>query len=261
VINTSAVVVLLIGALAWTLVKNDPKEDGYASFAPDALQSKQGVSIWALLKGAPHVFAYRNTWLVFLAQGGFVGAMLAFTGLWGPPYLRARFAVPATTAAAICSVMIVCWAVASPLCGHWSDKIGRRKPIYLAGAAIAACGWAVMFYATTLPLPAFIAVAAITSFAAGAVIIGFAFTKESVPVRFLATISGTTNVGNMLGPMLLQPAIGRVLDQRWSGELANGLRVYTPDAFRASFSLIVIWAALTVVLIACTRETYCRQGA
>ena len=260
VIIGSAVVVLLIAALAWTLVRNDPGEDGYESYAPPVLQSTEHLSVWTLLKGFRHVFAYRNTWLIFLAQGGFVGSILAFTGLWGPPYLRARFGVSPTTAAAICSVMIVCWAVASPLCGYWSDKIKRRKPIYVAGSGIAACGWALMFYGTSFPLAVFVAVAAITSFACGAVIIGFAYAKESVPVRFLGTISGAINVGNMLGPMILQPAIGRVLDQRWSGGTVNGLRVYGPDAFGSGFLLIVAWAALTLVLTSCTRETYCRQG-
>ena len=128
--------------------------------------------------------------------------------------------------------MIVCWAIASPICGYLSDRIGRRKPIYLGGAVIAAAGWATLFYAP-LPLAAFTVVAAITSFACGAVVLGFAFAKESVPVQFLGTISGAINVGNMIGPTLLQPAIGRVLDQRWAGTLADGVRVYPVDAFQA----------------------------
>jgi hypothetical protein len=62
-----------------------------------------------------------------------------------------------------------------------------------------------MFYVTALPLAAFIVVAAITSMASGAVVLGFAYTKESVPVQFLGTISGSINMGNMIGPMVLQP--------------------------------------------------------
>src|SRR5207249_991992 len=147
--------------------------------------------------------------------------------------LRQRFALASTEASAVCSVMIVCWAVASPIAGHLSDKIGRRKPIYLGGALIAAAGWSTMFYAP-LPLPAFTAVAAVTSFACGAVVLGFAFAKESVPIRFLGTISGAVNVGNMLGPTLLQPAIGWALDRRWTGALANGVRLYSVDAFQTA---------------------------
>ena len=255
----SAACVLAIGAAAWALVANDPSDKRYVSYAPAELRTSH-LTIGGLLREFPRLFTYRNTWLIFLAQGGFVGAMLSFTGLWGPAYLKQRFALSSTEASALCSVMIVCWAVASPLAGHFSDAVGRRKPIYLGGAIVAALGWTVMFYAP-LPLAAFTIVAAATSFACGAVVVAFAFAKESVPVRFLGTISGAVNVGNMLGPTFLQPAIGWVLDRRWSGALAAGVRVYPVEAFHAAFALIVAWSILSCLLIALTRDTVCRQTA
>lgn len=255
----SAAVVLLIGAMAATILRNDPSHRGYRSYAPAALQRTDHTSLLQLLKGFKRIFAFRNTWLIFCAQGGFVGAILSFTGLWGVPYLKTRYDLPTTTAAAVCSVMIVCWAASSPVCGYLSDKIGRRKPIYVAGAVLAALGWVTLFY-LPLPLPAFIAVAAVTSVACGAVILGFAFAKESVPVQYLGTISGAINVGNMVGPTLLQPAIGIILDRRWSGATADGLRVYTTQDFGAAFALIVAWATLTVVLLSLTKETYCKPS-
>jgi MFS family permease len=187
--------------------------------------------------------------------------MIGFTGLWGPPFLRARFDIPATTAAAICSVMTVCWAVASPVCGHLSDKIGRRRPIYLSGAVAATIGFAILFYVPGLPLWLFVVIAGLASAACGAVILGFAFAKESVPVHFLGTISGAINVGNMVGPTLLQPAIGAVLDRRWSGGTVNGLRVYELGDYQTALLLMVGWLAISCVLIAMTRETYCKAQA
>lgn len=261
VLVASGAVVVAIGAAAWALVRNDPAERGYRSYAPAALQGNQHQTVWALLRGFGRIFAYRNTWLIFFAQGGFVGAVLSFAGLWGPPYLRTRFGVTTTTAAAVCSVMIVCWAAASPLFGYLSDQMGRRKPLYLAGALVAAIGWAAMFYWPAVPLAAFVAVAAVTSVACGAVILGFAFAKESVPVQFLGTVSGAINVGNMIGPMLLQPAIGGILDRRWSGGTSEGVRVYATGDFHAAFGLIVAWLVLTSILLALTRETYCRPAA
>ena len=255
----SAGVVLAVGAAAWTFVINDPLEKGFLSYAPKELQ-RTHLTVGQLLREFPAIFTYRNTWLIFLAQGGFVGAMLSFTGLWGPTYLRQRFALASTQASAVCSVMIVCWAVASPIAGHLSDRIGRRKPIYLGGALVAAAGWSTLFYAP-LTLTAFTAVAAVTSFACGAVVLGFAFAKESVPVHLLGTISGAVNVGNMLGPTILQPAIGRVLDQRWAGAVSGGVRIYAVDAFQAGFAMIVGWALLSCLLIVFTRETRCRHTA
>jgi fucose permease len=117
-----------------------------------------------------------------------------------------------------------------------------------------------MFYARGLSLSVFTLVAAVTSVASGAIVIGFAYGKESVPVQFLGTISGAVNIGNMIGPMLLQPSIGRVLDREWSGQLSNGLRVYNVDAFQMAFLLIVAWSALACLLMALTRETYCKPA-
>ena len=261
VVMASASVILVVGFLAWALVKNDPADRGFRSYAPPELQAQKHERIASLAAGVRRIFAYRNTWLIFLAQGGLVGPIMTFTGLWGSPFLKARFGLPTTTAAAVCSVMIICWALASPICGHLSDRVGRRKPIYLGGAVVSAIGWLVMYYLNGLTLPAFIAVAAIVSLATGAVIIGFAHGKESVPLRYSGAITGLINSGNMIGPMLLQPGIGWVLDQRWGGQLVNGLRVYGVDAFQTGFLLSVAWSILTVLLLAFTRETNCRQSA
>jgi MFS family permease len=157
-------------------------------------------------------------------------------------------------------VMIVCWAVASPIAGVLSDRIGRRKPIYLAGALTSAAGWLTMTYVDALPLAVFVAVAAITSLASGAVVLGFAYGKESVPVQFLGTISGAINIGNMIGPMLLQPAIGQRLESHWTGGILSGARVYDMPAYHAAFLLIAGWSVLACALISMTRETYCKPS-
>lgn len=260
VVFASASVVLGIGALSFFFVKNDPVDCGQCSYAPPEVH-RSDASVIERLKGFGRIFRYRNTWLIFLAQGGIVGSILSFTGLWGAPFLRARFGLQPTTAAEVCSVMIVCWAISSPICGALSDRIGRRKPIYVGGCIVAALGWASMFYLTRLPLAAFIAISAVTAAASGAVVIGFAYAKESVPPQFLGSISGTVNIGNMVGPTLLQPAIGSVLDQHWAGQLNKGVHIYNVHAYQLAFALMVGWLCLSILLLSLTRETRCRQCA
>jgi MFS family permease len=257
VIGSAAVLLAVCGGV-WLFVRNDPSEAGLESYAPDVFRARDPHSTRALLAGFLKVFRYRNTWFIFFAQGGVVGPILAFTGLWGTPFLRVRFGLSPARAALVCSVMIVCWAVASPIAGALSDRIGRRKPIYFLGAVLSAAGWTAMFYLNSLTLAAFVAVAAMTSLASGAVVLGFAYAKESTPARFLGTISGTINIGNMIGPMLLQPAIGQLLERSWAGQMANGVRLYDPHAYQVAFCLIVGWALCSCFLIAATTETFCR---
>jgi hypothetical protein len=89
-------------------------------------------------------------------------------------------------------------------------------------------------------------------------IISFAFAKESVPAQLTGTVTGVANMGVMMGPMLLQPAIGWMLDRHWQGALADGIRVYGLEAYQAGFGLMIAWAALSVVLLVFTRETFCK---
>src|SRR4029077_12969563 len=85
VVMASAGFILAFGATAFAVVYNDPSDKGYRTYAPAVLQRQQRLK---LLKGLRQIFSYRNTWLIFFAQGGIVGSLLSFTGLWGVPFLR-----------------------------------------------------------------------------------------------------------------------------------------------------------------------------
>jgi sugar phosphate permease len=256
----SAALILGIGVLAWIVVRDDPSQKGLESYAPPALQIHDKATLNGIWKSVRKVFSFRNTWLILVAQGGMVGPIMTFTGLWGAPFLKARFGLEPKAAATICSIMIVCWALASPVFGGFSDKIGKRKPAYLIGSGVCAIGWISMIYFPGLPLSVFTVVAAATSFATGCVIIAFAYGRESVPAQHMGTVTATTNIGNMLGNVLLQPGIGLLLDWNWSGAMVHGARIYSVSAYRAAFIPIAGWALLSCVLIALTHETRCRQS-
>ena len=135
----------------------------------------------------------------------------------------------------------------------------RRKIIYLTAIIAATIGWGAAIYIPSLPLWAFVVLATLGEMACGAIIIGFAFAKETVPVEPAGKVSGVRNMGAMSNPMFLQPAIGMVLDLRWNGTLINGACVYDLDAYRAGFLLMMAWLVLAVASAALTRNTRCRQ--
>jgi MFS family permease len=98
-----------------------------------------------------------------------------------------------------------------------------------------------------------------TGFCSGCVIISFAFVRESVPARLVGTVIGLNNMGFMLGPTLLQPAVGWMLDRNWGGDLLDGVRIYDQAAYRIGFTLMMAWVVAAFVLLFFTRETYCRR--
>jgi len=258
VVLFSAAVTVIIGVGTWVFVRDYPHEKGFRNFltAPSATAEIKGSGIIADIL---HVYTYRNVIFLFLVAGGIVGCVLTFSGLWGVPYLTTLHGVSPATAATMTSALLVAWAVGGPFFGWLSDRLKNRKMLYLAGCGITVAGWAIIVLVKDISLMQLIPVLLITGFSSGCMIISFAFVKESVPVHLAGTVSGVTNMGVMMGPMILQPAVGWVLDRMWTGDMEMGVRVYDVAAYRSGFGLMLGWVALSFVLLLFTRETGCQQ--
>lgn len=257
VMLASAAAIALVFVAIILIVRNDPADRGYRSHFAGARRSGASGSVW---RGLGEVLAYRNTWLILAAPQGIAGATIAFGGLWGVPYIVAVYGTTRETAALVCSLLMVAWAVGGPLFGALSDRVGRRKPLYLAGAVASLVLWSAVVFVPRLPLAALIGLLLACGLCAGAMVIGFAFGKESVPARLAGTATGVINMGAMIGPMVMQPAIGWMLDRKWNGAVVAGVRVYDADAYRAGFALMLAWLAVSVLVLAFARETHARQA-
>jgi len=255
VMAVSAALTAMLCVATWLRVRDDPAERGYASH----FQGEHGAhASTPMLTSLAEALSYRNLWLLTLVPIGYSGAVLTFAGLWGVPYLRQVHGLDPKAAAAITSILLVAWALGGPMLGSWSERMGRRKPLYLIAAGVATLGWAAIVF---LPLPLWLLVALLvpTGFASGNIIIGFAWAKESVPLRLMGTASGVCNMGPLVGGMLLQPAVGWMLDRRWNGAVDGGVRIYDPAAYRDGFALMFGAAALAGVVLLFARESHCRQ--
>jgi MFS family permease len=259
VMMVSALVTCIVAVGIWWIVRDDPKDKGYASHAlvhaADDTRIPPGV-----LAGIREVFRYRNTWLLYLVPGAVVGSVLTFAGLWGVPYLTTHYGMEKTTAAAVCSALLIAWAIGGPIFGGLSDHLGHRKPLYALGCLILLVGWSVILLVPALPVWLLVLLLILVGFFSGNMIIGFAFAKESAPAHLAGTATGLVNMGVMMGPMLLQPGVGWILDRHWQGEMAEGVRVYSLEAYRSGFGLLLVWLALALLLILFTQETHCRQA-
>jgi MFS family permease len=260
VMLVSAVVTCAVAIGIWWIVRDDPKEKGYATHAiihtDDDTRAPHSV-----MAGIREVVRYRNTWLLYLIPGAVVGSVLTFAGLWGVPYLTTHYGMEKTMAAAVCSALLIAWAVGGPVFGWLSDHLGHRKPLYALGCLIQLVGWGVILLLPTIPVWLLIMLLIVVGFFSGNMIIGFAYAKESAPVHLAGTASGIVNMGVMMGPMLLQPAVGWMLDLYWQGEMAEGVRIYSLEAYQNGFTLMLAWLALALLLILFTRETHCRHMA
>jgi MFS family permease len=251
----SAALTLAVAILAWMTVRDDPVERGYRSYA----STRSTATRARVLDGLKEVLGYRNVVLLFIAAGVGSGLTLSFAGLWGMPFLTTHYGLTQAHAAMLCSMMLVVWAGGSLAYGAISDRIGRRKPLYLGGLTAALVLWSILIGVPALPYAVLVALLAAIGFFASCFIVTFAFAKESVPARLAGTVSGVSNMGVIIGPMILQPLIGVILDYTGQDSLINGKRAFAFVSYQLGFSCALVWGLIALVLLLFTKETYCKQ--
>ena len=258
VILLSALITFVICLNIWFFVRDYPHEKGYKDIGGVEISTGKK-TLKNIVQGVLEVFNYPNTWFLFVIPGGLVGCVLTFSGLWGVPFLTTHHELSPPVAAAMTSTLLVAWAIGGPFFGWLSDRLGNRKRLYLIGSVISIAGWLSIIFITKIPVYGLVVMLLLTGFSSGCIIITFAFAKESVPADLSGTVSGVVNMGVMMGPTLLQPAVGWILDLKWQGEVIRGIRLYSLNAYQTGFSLMIAWAVLSFFLLFFTRETNCRQ--
>jgi MFS family permease len=248
-----------IAVLSWVIVRDDPTEKGYQSFAKKSPASSEEASSLSLLAKLATAFSYRNTWLMLFVPCSLIGAMLSFSGLWGVPYLKSRFGLPESQAAIFCSLLLISFALGSPILGYFSDHQGRRKPAYVAGFLTATFCWIVLILIDALPLWSAAALLVVIGLATGAMPLSYAIGRESAPAEISGIVTGIVITGIMIGPAIIQPITGWILDLQWKGTIESGVRVYDAASFKTAFYPMLGWIALASILVLGIRETYCGE--
>jgi MFS family permease len=141
------------------------------------------------------------------------------------------------------------WIVGCPLLGALSDRIGRRKPVLFAGAAVLLACLAWILFGVPGLLPPYV-VGFIAGLASGAAMLTTTVTKEANPPELAGTSTGVTNFINFTFSALLGPVFARVLSHTSGGAATMALEHY-----QFAFQPMLYGVVLAIVLIAFLRET------
>ena len=211
-----------------------------------------------LLAGLRVVSRNRETWLNAVYGMAMTGPMLAFGGLWGVPYLVAAYGIGRAAAAATTSLMFLGWGIGAPTIGWLSDRVGRRRPLMMAGGALAAVSLVALLYLPGLPLAAVSALLVVHGFTASSMALAFACVREHNPSGTSGAALGVVNAAVVGSGALFQPLVGLLLDLQWSGAMEAGARLYTPAAYGIAFAVIPLTGVLGTLAVLAMRETFCQ---
>jgi MFS family permease len=225
----AGVVVLLVAAGLWWIT---PKE------TPNIPHRKASGGILATYK---IVFSNPQSYLCGLAAGLLFVPTTIGDMVWGVRFFQTDKLFSFSDAVFVISMVPLGWVFGCPLLGWLADRLGRRKPVYLGGAAIMLIGFVQLIYAPTL-LPAWLTLF-ILGVASGAAMIPYTIIKEVNPDEVKGSATGAIN--------FLTFGVTAVIGPIFAGRFGKTLGAQTIDAalhFRHAglFWISVLIAALMV---------------
>ena len=239
-------VAVVLALLLYRLVPRRSDEQRHAEVNPQ------------ILAGLKSVAANPQSWLCALIGFGMAATMLAFSGLWAVPWLNTVHGYTTTEAAGIASILFLGWALFSPLVGWISDRIGRRNILMQVGAAVYLALFSMVVFRTPDSAAGLMALL----FAAGAfgstVTVCFIVSKEHNDPAHASTALSLMNMFVVGSGAVMQPLIGWLLDRNWSGEVVEGVRIYSAQAYTAGFSSLLVVMAAALVGTFLLKETGCK---
>ena len=167
----------------------------------------------------------------------------AFVGLitWLPAFLVRQEGMSPSQAGLVTSLVTAGTMLSWPFAGVLSDRLGRRKPIYLVSQALGAAGClALAWLVPGAGLGASLAAAGFIGLALGGMVLPIVMLIDFVPPRLVGIGSGLLNSCWLLGGLVAPGALGRLID-------ATG-------SFAAAFVGCAILAALALGAVALVTE-------
>jgi MFS family permease len=194
-------------------------------------------------------------------MNGVIGALLylamsTFADLWGIPYMRQAHHLSATAANLTVSFTYLGFTVGAPLMGIISDRLKLRRPILMVGALVAAGLITVVLYSSNLSIWLLDVLLFLFGMFAGAQGVVFAVGREVADKSIAGSAVALTNMFVMLGGVIFQPLIGKMLDLRWTGQMVGNIRHYSTADYRFALTVLPIALIVAFVISLFLKETH-----
>lgn len=259
--NSTAIFGIILTVVLWFGISDHPRH---------VFTGPESETLGKKLKDLGSIITNKQIWI-----NGFYGCMVylpttVFAELWGIPYLRHAHHMTEAQAAFANSMLFFGFMIGAPTMGAVSDRIRLRKLPMIVGASGAAILMSVILYVNNLSITQLNIVIFCLGLFYSAQTIVFAVGRELSPAKAAGTAIALTNMIVMIGAMVLQPLVGRLLDLslkfNHSAELANGVDVhqvhllYSAADYRMAMSIIPVGIVLAIISTFFIRETHAKPS-
>ncbi|HJS58935.1 MAG TPA: MFS transporter [Vicinamibacteria bacterium] len=229
---------LVIGAILMVLL---PKEE---NVAPKGDWIKGSVRAMGTVLGNPQSI------LCGVIAGLLFIPTTIFDMIWGVRFLQEARGYEYASAVMRSATVPLGWIIGCPLLGFVSDRLGRRKPVILAGAAVLLVCLAWILYGPADVLPPYV-LGIFAGLASGAAMLPYTVIKEANPPEMSGTATGVVNFLNFTFSALLGPVFGGILRSLAGG----GTGSMSLEHYQTAFEPLLYGVGVAIVLTLVLKET------
>ncbi len=237
---------ILLGCVVWLLFRFNKD-----SALPEKDLQDSEVHILTHLK---QIIRKKHIWFNALAALFFYMTTTAFAGLWGLSFVETAYEVSKEVAGYAMSMVFAGWLVGGPLVGLWSDVVGKRITAIRFGIIGALACLLPVIYVTAIPISAVYILLFAVGLFSSAELLAFSLAIEINGMRAKATTAAFTNFMISCGDAVIQPVIGFLLDLHWSGQMENGVRIYSTENYQMALLALPVTLILGFIFLFFLKE-------
>lgn len=239
---------LLLSALFWStsfFKKDDEILDSSVTSLKASFQN-----LWSIVK-------MPTVWMAGLYAAFLYLPTSVFAELWGIPYMEKFHGYSPEQAAIAVSMIDMGWALGSASLGWLSDIFRNRSILMRIGALIALILSALILYVHSLPFLLVCALFLIFGLVSAAETLSFVVARDLCHSNVMVgSAVAFVNTLTMVGGMIFQGGLGKILDLTWSGGMQDGLRVYSLHSYQIAISIVPISVLCAFLISLRVRESY-----
>jgi MFS family permease len=172
-----------------------------------------------------------------------------FDMIWGVRYLQEARGFEYAAAVLRSSTVPFGWIIGCPLLGFLSDRIGRRKPVIVGGAAVLLVCLTWILYGPTDVLPPYV-LGLVAGIGSGAAMLPYTVIKEANPPEASGTATGVVNFLNFTFSALLGPVFSWILVA-----VSGNAPSMTLGHYQTTFQPLLYGVGVAIILTLFLKET------
>ncbi len=158
------------------------------------------------------IFTNHQVWCNALFVGFSFSVVTVFGALWAVPFMAAKLGCSIQVASRVCAVYFIGTGISCPLFGILANYVINRKKLIISACLITALFLLILLYLPTQSYSLSMFLIFMIGVSCGAYILSYSISNELAPPSMQSTLTGFTNTLAVLSALILQPAVGYLLD-------------------------------------------------